>query len=220
MALPNNNSSNGGWTVPTIIGWGGANGYNSASVVLPGSGPSSTQGTGQWMDVAPYQEFAETRVVGTPTVVANTAASGTIGTQIVGTITSLSNQSVGESFLAFTTTKPTPGPFTVNGSVTNVQTSLTVNTTGGLANQYYQMNNETIRISSTAASNVWNITRAQNGSTAYTAKTNDVLTFGNVPGAGNNNPGNGDLFAHAGFQALALNINDSITFTWTVNVTS
>jgi Flp pilus assembly protein TadG len=64
------------------------------------------------------------------------------------------------------------------------------------------------------------VVRGQNGSTAGTAKTNDVLTFGNIPGAGNNNPSNGDLFAHAGFQALALNTNDSVQFTWQINVTS
>lgn len=218
MANASNNSTNGGWTVPTVIGWGGANGYNAAATALPASQPSTTQGTGQWFDVGPFQEFAEARTVGTASVVSNTAASGTVGTQITGTITSLSNQSVGESFLAFSTSKPSP--FTVNGNIASGDAHLTVNTSGALANQYYQLNNEVIKISSTAASNVWNIVRAQNGSTAGTAKTNDVVTFGNIPGAGNSNPGNGDLFAHAGFIALALNTNDSVAFTWQVNVTS
>lgn len=219
MANTNNNSSNGGWTVPTIIGWGGANGYNGAATNLPASGPTTTQGTGQWFDVGPFNEFAESRVVGTPTVVSNTAAAGTVGTQITGTITSLSNQTVAESFLAFTTTKPAQFTVTTN-NVTAGAGALTVNTSGALANQYYQMNNEVIKISSTAASNVWNIVRAQNGSSAQTAKTTDTLTFGNVPGAGSSNPSSGDMFAHAGFIGLALNTNDSIAFTWTVNVTS
>lgn len=219
MAATNGNAAGAGYTTPTFIGWGGANGSNATSTVLPASGPSSTQGTGQWMDVAPYQEFAEARASGTATIVANTAAAGTVGTQITGTITSLSNQSVGESFLVFGTSKPAQFTVTTN-NVTAAASALTVNTSGALANQYYQMNNEVIRISSTAASNVWNITRAQNGSVANAASTTNTLTFGNVPGAGNNNPSNGDLFAHAGFQALALNTNDSIAFTWTVNVTS
>lgn len=218
MALPNNNSSNGGWTTPTAVGWGGANGYNSAGTVLPGSAPSATQGTGQWSDIAPYQEYAENRTVGTVTVTGNTAAAGTVITQVVATITSLSNQSVGESFLGFSTSKPTP--YTVNGTVTTVQTSLTVGTSGVTINSYVQMNNEVIKVSATAASNVWTIARAQNGSSANAAKANDVLTFGNVPGSGASNPANGDLFAHAGFQALALNTNDSIQFTWQINVTS
>jgi hypothetical protein len=206
------------FTVPTYIGWGGANGYNSASVVLPGTAPSGTQGTGQWSDVAPFQEFSESRTLGTVSIVSNTAASGTVGTQIVGTITASTGESPAESFLVMSSTKP--ATFTVNGPVTSGASSLTVNTTGALAGQYYQMNNEVILISSTAASNVWNITRGQNGSTAGTAKTSDVLTFGNIPGAGASNPSHGDMFAHAGFIALSLNASDSIQFTWTVNVTS
>lgn len=218
MALPNNNSSNGGWTVPTIIGWGGANGYNASATNLPASGPGGVQGAGQWFDVAPFQEFAETRVVGTATVVSNTAAAGTISTQITGTITSLSNQSVGESFLAFTTTKPSA--FTLNSTVSTGATAFTV-TTGTLANnQYYQLNNEVVKITTVTSNTVASVVvRAQNGSSANTANTGNVITLGNVPGtsAGANN---GDLFAHAGFQALALNTNDSIAFTWTVSVTS
>lgn len=207
------------FSIPTFIGWGGANGYNAASTALPASAPTPTQGTGQWFDVGPFQEFSETRVKAASTAVtSNTAASGTVVTSFTGTLTATSGESVGESFLVMTATKPSA--FTVNGNVTNVQSSLTVNTTGGLANQYFQMNNEVIQISSTAASNVWNISRAQNGSTAGTAKTNDVVTFGNIPGAGASNPSNGDMFAHAGFQALALNSSDSIAFTWSVNVTS
>lgn len=219
MAAANANGGVAGFTIPSFIGWGGANGYNAAAANLPAAAPTTTQGTGQWSDVAPFQEFSEARVAASSTAVtSNTAASGTVTTQYVGTITAGSGESVGESFLVFTATKPST--FTVNGNVTNVQTSLTVNTTGALANQYFQMNNEVIKISSTAASNVWNIVRAQNGSTAGTAKTNDVLTFGNIPGAGTSNPSNGDMFAHAGFQALALNSGDSIQFTWQINVTS
>lgn len=204
------------WIRPTFIGWGGANGYNAASTVLPGTQPSSTVGTGQWSDIGPYQEFAETRTSGTASVTSNTAAAGTVVTQVTGTLTSLSSQSVGESFLVMSATKP--AQYTVTTSnVTAGASALTVNTSGALAGQYYQMNNEVILIGSTASSNVWNITRAQNGSSAQTAKTTDTLTFGNIPGA---TPATGDLFAHAGFIALALNINDSIAFTWQVNVTS
>lgn len=190
--------------------------------MLPGSAPTATIGTGQWMDVAPYQEFSEARVTPSSSgLTTATVGSGTVGYFLVGTLTASTGESVGESFIGMTATKP--ASFTVNGNVTNVQTSLTVNTNGALANQYYQMNNEVIQISSTAASNVWNITRAQNGSSAGTAKTNDVLTYGNPPGGNSdagNNPLNGDMFAHAGFQALALNSGDSIQFTWVVSITS
>jgi hypothetical protein len=225
--IGNFGSGAGKYTAPTFIGWGGANGYNAAATVLPANQPTSTQGTGQWFDVGPFQEFAEARVAvaypstggATNGVTAATNASGTVGSVMTATITSLSNQSVAESFLVMSSTKP--AQFTVTtSSVTAGASALTVNTSGALAGQFYQMNNEVILIASTAASNVWNITRAQNGSSAQTAKTTDTLTFGNIPGAGANNPSNGDLFAHAGFTALALNTNDSIAFTWTVNVTS
>lgn len=207
-----------GWTYPTFIGWGGANGYNSASVLLPALGASSTQGTGQWSDVAPYQEFTETRVAGTPTVVSNSAAAGTVGTQIIGTLTASTGESVGESFLVFNSTKP--GSFTLNSNVTSVATAFTVATGSLVQGAYYQVNNEVVKLTTASGTVASVVARAQNGSTANTAKTNDIITFGNVPGAGPSNPSNGDMFAHAGFQSLALNSGDSIQFTWTVNITS
>lgn len=221
------------YTIPSYVGWGGANGSNATSTVLPASQPApsspSTAGTGQWMDVGPFQEFSETRVNGTPaTLLNNSAGNGTIGTQFVATITATgahtatTNAATGqiaESFLVFSSTKPLA--FTVVGAqASTTATLLTVNTSGGLANQYYQMNNEVIKISSTAASNVWTIVRAQNGSTANAAASGDTVTLGNVPGAGASNPSNADLFAHAGFIGLSLNNGDSVQFTWQINVTS
>lgn len=148
----------------------------------------------------------------------NTAAAGTIATQFTGTLTATAGESVGESFLVMTATKPSA--YSVNSNVTAGATSFTVNT-GTLVNGYYQMNNEVVQITSVTGNTVASVVvRGQNGSTAGTAKTNDVITFGNIPGAGASNPSNGDMFAHAGFQALALNSSDSIAFTWTVNVTS
>lgn len=220
MGLTNNNSSNGGWTVPSFIGWGGANGYNASSTVLPATQPSSTIGTGQWSDVAPYQEFSESRTVGTASVIGNTAASGTVTTQFVGTITASTSRNVAESFLVMSSTKP--GTSAVSGNQTSTSaTSLTVST-AVTVNSYYQMNNEVIKISSTTGTGPFTCTivRAQNASVANTAGSGDVITLGNIPGAGSSNPNNGDMFAHAGFQALALNNGDSIQFTWQINVTS
>jgi hypothetical protein len=206
------------YSIPTYIGWGGANGYNSSSTVLPGAAPTSSLGTGQWSDVAPYQEFSEARVLGTTSVTTATIGSSTIGTVYAGTITASAGESVGESFLCPTATKPSA--YTVNSNITSGATSFTV-TTGTLVNGYYQLNNEVLHITAVSSNTIAStVVRGVNGSTAGTAKTNDILTFGNIPGAGANNPSNGDLFAHAGFQALALNTSDSISFTWVVNVTS
>jgi methionine-rich copper-binding protein CopC len=206
------------WTYPTYVGWGGANGYNTIATALPASGPSTIITTGQWSDVGPYQEFSETRVAGTATVTGNTVAAGSVTTQIVATITAGSGESVGESFLAFTATKPSA--YTISGNQTSTSAvALTMTTSGATAGGYYQMNNEVIEVTGTVGS-VLTITRAQNGSSAGTAKTGDIITNGNPPGYGIANPNHGDLFAHAGFIALALNSGDSIAFTWQINVTS
>jgi hypothetical protein len=220
------------WTVPTYIGWGGANGYNTAATTLPGTAPSTTVGTGQWSDVAPYQEFSEARAAGTATTVNDStgfvvqaggvapAYNGTVTTQITGLITAGAGENVAESFLAFTATKPSA--FTLSGSLTGVTTatSLTVTSSGATAGGYYQVNNEVVYVTSTAASNVWTIVRACNGSSANTAKTGDIITNGNPPGYGVSNPNHADIFAHAGFIGLALNSGDSVSFTWVINVTS
>jgi hypothetical protein len=208
------------YAIPTYIGWGTANGSNASSVVLPAAGPGGVQGAGQWSDVGPYSESTEVRVkAASTTVTNNVAASGTVTTSFVGTITAASGETIGESFLTPGSTKP--AVFSVVGlQPSTSSTSLTANTSGGVAGAYYQMDNEVILLSSTAVSNVWTIVRAQNGSTANIGKNGDCLTFGNIPGAGASNPSNGDMFAHAGFVGLTLNSGDSIQFTWQVNVTS
>jgi hypothetical protein len=227
MALTNNNSSNGGWTVPSAIGWGGANGSNATSTVLPAAQPTTTQGTGQWFDVGPFQEFSEARTIGTASILGNSTGSGTVTTQFVGTITATSAHTaltnvatgeVAESFLAFTTTKPSA--YTLNSAVTAVATAFTV-TTGTLVNGYYQFDNEVVHITAVSSNTIAStVVRAQNGSSANAAASGDTITFGNIPGAGNSNPSNGDIFAHAGFVGLSLNNGDSVQFTWQINVTS
>ena len=210
------------WVKPSFIGWGGANGSNATSTVLPVGGPvGGAQGTGQWNDVGPFNEYAETRTSGTVSVTGNTAAAGTVTAQIVGTLTSLSNQSVGESFLTMSATKPYET--TINGTLPTGNTSLTVNTVWPAVSVpfYLQNNNEVIQVSSTSSTTLANvIVRAQNGSTANAGATGQALSLGNIPGAGASNPNNGDMFAHAGFIALSLNTGDSIQFTWQVGVTS
>jgi hypothetical protein len=207
-----------GYSYPTYIGWGGANGYNSVATVLPGSQPSTVITTGQWSDVAAYQEFTETRVAGALSVTGATAAAGSVTTQVVGTITAGSGETVAESLLAFTTTKP--ASYSLNSNIAATNTTFTV-ATGTLTNGYYQVNNEVVRITAVSSNTIaTTVVRAQNGSAAGTAKTGDVITFGNIPGAGASNPSNGDIFAHAGFIGLALNNGDSIQFTWQINVTS
>lgn len=107
------------------------------------------------------------------------------------------------------------------GNMTNVQTSLTTGTSLGIAAPYYiQIDNEVLNVTATAASNVLTVTRGVNGSAAAAHNQGAGVTLGNPPGSTSSNPNNGDMFAHAGFVALALNSGDSIAFTWQINVTS
>lgn len=222
MANTSNNTTNNGWTVPTIIGWGTANGSNATTVQLPASAPSTTIGTGQWFDVAPYFEAPEARTSGTVSVINNSNGSGSVTTQVVGTITcaQAAGESIGESFLVFSTTKPAASSV-ATGNMTAAQTSMTVASNTFPAPTFYvQVDNEVIQVSATAASNVFStIARAQNGSAAAAHNQNAGVTLGNIPGAAAA-VNHGDLFAHAGFVALALNNGDSVQFTWQVNVTS
>jgi hypothetical protein len=214
------NYAGSNWTAPTWVGWGGANGSNATSVVSPGTAPSTVQGTGQWSDVAPYQEFSEARVQGSYTVIQNTAGSGTVGCSISSTITASAGENVGESFLAFSSAKPYST--TLFTAITAAATSMTVSTAWPSVSVpfYLQNNNEVIEVSATASTTTATIARAQNGSTACSASSGNTLTLGNIPGAGASNPHSGDMFAHAGFVALALNANDSISFSWTIDITS
>jgi hypothetical protein len=214
------------YATPAYIGWGTANGYNNSGLNLPATQPGSfptalsTAGTGQWSDVGPYSESTEARVKSASTTVTNNVSASSYATlTLVGTITAAQAESIGESFLAPAVTKAQQ--YTLFHTVGTTWSSLTISTAGGTVGQYYQMNNEVIFIGTVTSSSVWTISRTQNGSPGPgTANTADCLTFGNIPGAAVTGAGYGDMFAHAGFQALSLNSGDSIQFTWQVNVTS
>lgn len=226
----NYGSGAGHYTLPACIGWGNANGSNATSAVLPASQPSTTQDTGQYSDVGPFREFTtETRVTASSTAVTTASANtGTITTTFVGALTAGTNHntqgsnaeagSVGESFLVFSVTPPSE--YTLNSAVTAGATTFTV-ATGTLVTGYYQLNNEVVHITAVSSNTIaTTVVRGQNGSSANAAASGDGLTFGNIPGAGANNPSNGDMFAHAGFTSLALNSGDAVQFTWQINVTS
>lgn len=218
------------YTIPTYIGWGTANGSNATSVQLPATGPVqsfpgniSTAGTGQWSDVAPYFELTESRTQGTATVINNVAAGSYSTMQVVGTITASAAESVGESFLSFSATKNAATSIATNNVVSGATSMTVASHTGfpGSGNYYVQVDNEVMEVTAGQGTNTWTIARAQNGSAQpSTHLVNTGVTLGNIPGAGTANPNNADMFAHAGFVALALNIGDSVAFTWSVNVTS
>lgn len=186
----------GSVTIPKIVGWG-----NSAAAP-----------TAAATDVAPFGEAAEARVTGTSSVVTTTTTNDTF--QVVGTITSLSGQTINESILALSTTKPFATTVTGGAAVGSaVGTTLTVAATYTPANNtYVQIRGEVLQVTAGSGTTSLTVSRGQNGSTASASiASSDPVTLGNPPGTSGNN---GDLFIHASYTGLALNTNDALQATF------
>ena len=188
---------NGGTpTAPKAVGWGNSTAAPTAAAT----------------DVAPFGEAAEARVTGTSSVVTTTTTNDTY--QVVGTITSSSGQTINESILALSTTKPFAT--TVTGGTAVGSTSGTTLTTAASytpANgTYIQVRGEVMLVSAGTGTTSLTVTRAQNGSAASGAIANsDPVTLGNPPGTSGNN---GDLFMHASYTGLALSTGDALQATF------
>lgn len=191
-------------TEPKIMGWG------TGGVA---GGPFTAAVT----DVAAFTEAAESRVTGTSSVVTTTTTNDTY--QVVGTITSLSNQTIAELLLSDSSTKP----FTTTvaaGGVVGSAVSTTLNTAASYTpanNTYVQIRTEVMQVTAGSGTTALTVTRGANGSTAIsTIAASDTVTLGNAPGT---STANATLYLHASFTGLALNTNDSIASTVQVKYT-
>jgi hypothetical protein len=156
-------------------------------------------------------------VTGTSSQVTGTTANDTY--QVVGTITSASGQTINESILALSTTKPFSTTVTGGSAVGSaVGTTLTVAASYTPANgTYIQVRGEVLLVSAGTGTTSLTVTRGQNGSTATAAiATSDPVTLGNPPGTSGNN---GDLFIHASYTGLALNTGDALQATFQLKLT-
>jgi hypothetical protein len=162
-------------------------------------------------DVAPFQESAEARVVGASSQVTTTTTNDTY--QVVGTITSGSNQTIAEVFLSDSVTKPFSTTVAAGG-VVGSNSATTLNTGGTYTpanNTYVQIRTEVMQVTAGTGSTALTVTRGANGSAALaTIAASDVVTLGNAPGT---STANATLYVHASFTGLALNTNDSIQST-------
>lgn len=188
----------GSATEPKQLGWG------TGGVA---GGPFTAATT----DVAPFQEAAETRVAGTSSIATTTTTNDSY--QVVGTITSLSGQTIAEVFLSDSATKP----FSTTWATAPTGTG---GTTGTLAasytpanNTYIQCRTEVMQVTAGTGTTSVTITRGQNGSAAVTQSNGDAVTTGNPPGTAT---ANSTLYVHASFTGLALNTGDSLQSTITV----
>ena len=188
---------NGGTpTAPKAVGWG----------------INATNPTAAVSDVAPFQESAEARVTGTSSVVTGTTTNDTY--QVIGTITSASGQTINESVLALTTTKPQST--TLSAAITTTgQTSITVTSASGFpgsGNYQIQIDGEVLTVTGGQGTTTWTVTRGQNGSAAATHSNGATITGGNAPGS--SAVTNGDLFMHASYTGLALSTGDALQATF------
>ena len=167
-----------------------------------------------------------------PTTEARTAGTSALTTsayladvyQVVGTITcAVAGKTITEVGLFDTTTLSTTT--TLAASLTASATSATFGANPGpvSGNYYIQVNNETI-LCTGAGSTTLTVSRGALGSTAAIQPSGSVATLGGDGGAyANGTVGGqtasvtaalgGDMFIHADFAGVALNTNDSISFT-------
>jgi hypothetical protein len=190
------NSMKGTATEPKVLGWG--IGTSTAAVT----------------DVAPFIEGAETRTTGTSSVQTTTTTNDTY--QVVGTLTSLSGQTIAEVFLTDSATKP----FSTTWSIAPTTTSGTTGTTAAsytpANNTYIQCEGEVMQVTAGSGTTSLTVTRAVNGSSAATHANGTTITLGNPPG---NAVANASMYLHASFTGLALNTGDSIQSTIQVKYT-
>ncbi|MEU1800890.1 hypothetical protein [Streptomyces sp. NPDC019937] len=168
-------------------------------------------GTAAATDVAPFTEAAEARVAGTSSLVTTTSTNDTY--QVVGTITSASSQTITETFLSDSASKP--ASTTANGAIASTSsTSITVTSASGFpgsGNYNIQIDSEVMTVTGGQGTTTWTVTRGANGSTAATHSNGAVITGGNT--SGSSAVTNGSLLIHASFTGLALNSGDSLTAT-------
>lgn len=168
-------------------------------------------------DVAAFQEGAEARTTGTSSQVTTTTTNDTF--QVVGTITSLSNQTIAEVLLSDSATKPFSTTVAAGG-VVGSNSSTVLNTAASYTpanNTSVQIRNEVMTVTAGTGTTALTATRGANGSAAIaTIAVGDIVTMGNAPGTAT---ANGTLFVHATFSGLPLNSGDSLASTVQIKVT-
>lgn len=204
-----NRVKTGGGTAPLNIGWGtgGLTGSASANVNL-------------------FAPATEGRTAGTATIVTTTQLGDTF--QVTGTVVcAVGAKTITEAGLFDTQTLS--GTSTLAASLTAVATSMTLAANiGPTAGAYYaQVNLETILVTG-ANSTTLTIARGVLGTTSAVQTSGSPVTCGVDGGAGGWTTGQtatigaangGSMFIHADFAGIALNVNDSISFTFSDTLT-
>ncbi len=173
-----------------------------------------------------FKPQTEARVAGTSTMTTTTQLGDTY--QVVGTLTcAVGAKTITEAGL-FDTTTASPQT-TVSASMTASQTTVSIGAASGIAasSYYRQIENETVLCSAGSNSTTETITRGALGSTAAVHASGVATTVGGDGGAASGGATSGQspatavgaaqggsMFAHADFAGIALNVSDSINFTF------
>lgn len=177
----------------------------------------------------------EARTAGTSSILSTTSLGDTY--QVTGTIVcATGSKSIQEAGL-FDAATPVSFTTTVTNSLAVGTTSLTLGTSlvGAVGNFYAQLEGETILVSG-AASTTLTVIRAQLGTTAVVHSAAVPITMGGDGGSGETSGGTwttsqtvnansmtalygGNMFIHADFASISLNVNDSISFTFSDTLT-
>lgn len=177
-----------------------------------------------------FNPATEARTAGTSSILTTTQLGDTY--QVTGTIVcAVGSKSIVEAGL-FDAASPVSPTTTVTNSLASGTTSLTLGSSlsGNNGNYYAQLEQETILVTG-AASTTLTVTRGVLGTTATAHSAAVPITMGGDGGAGGWTTGQtvnatsmtglygGNLFIHADFAAIALNVNDSISFTFSDTLT-
>lgn len=197
-------------TEPKNIGWGDAATTGSANA-----------------DVALFKPQTEARVAGTSTMVTTSYLADTY--QVTGTITCLvAGKTITEAGLFDTTTAASSTTIATSSQAAAASTITLTAAVGPTSNNFYiQVENEVQLVTSGQNTTTMTVTRAQLGTTSAAHAIGATVTSGGDGGAAANASlgsqtataaqvlaKGGNMFAHADFTGIPLNVNDSIAFTW------
>ena len=208
-------------TAPVNIGWGTGSGVTLTGVI---TGSASA-------NVNMFAPATEARTVGTPTIITTTQLGDTM--KVTGTIVcAASGKTITEAGL-FDASSPVSPTTTVTNSLATGTTALTLGTSlsGTVGSVFYaQIGTETVIVTG-AASTTLTCSRAALGSTASAWSATVPITMGGDGGLGGwttaqtvtaaymASTGGGNLFLHSDFAGIALNVADSISFTFSDTLT-
>jgi len=216
------NKLRGSGTEPKNIGWG----LQSSGATAPYTDVNGSLKT----DVNLFAPATETRVAGTSTLTTTTQLGDTY--QVVGTLTCLVGGKTIQEAGLFDVTTLTPTT-TVSTSMTAAQTSVLLGAAVGsslaTSSYYRQIESEVVLVTAGSNSTTETIVRGALGSTSAAHSSGVATTIGGDGSAGTaagqttgeggtshaSAPAlGGSMFAHADFAGIALNVSDSINFTF------